>query len=83
MWNLLFELLILLLVMVCFHKLAKSYGDKFKSALRSLKHLREGDYGFTADLMEFKMYRAASILFELASYICLWKSIKVISTLIS
>ena len=83
MWNLIFELLVILFAIVCFYRLAKVYGDKFKFALKNLDRMREGDYGFTANMLSFRMYRAASILFELVTYALIYLFFQDISKLLN
>lgn len=82
MWNLIFELFVLVFVSVSCFKFAKAYGDRFKAALSRLQVSREGEYGFTGDLLEFRMYRAAAIFFELATYVSFWKFLATLSLLL-
>lgn len=84
MWNLIFEVLAYFFCTVCFYRIAKCYGDKFKAALARIKHdeKRQERHNF-GDLLEFRQYRMAAILFEVATYICLWLALSHLGDLIS
>ena len=84
MWNLIFQVLAFLFCTVCFYRLAKCYGDKFKSALSAMKRIesRRGCYNFS-DYLEFRMYRLAAILWEIATYISLYLALSNLSDLLA
>ena len=82
MWNIIFEVLAFFFFTVCFYHLAKCYGDKSKSALASMKHTenRYHRYNFS-DYLEFRQYRLAAILFEVATCVCLYFAFRNLSAL--
>lgn len=82
MWNLIFQVLALLFCTVCFYRLAMCYGDKFKAALAEMKGCETscGKYRF-ADYLEFRQCRLAAILFEVATYVCLYFALRNLSAL--
>ncbi|AID17677.1 hypothetical protein ECBP5_0023 [Escherichia phage ECBP5] len=84
MWNIIFEVLAFFFCTVCFYRIAKCYGDKFKSALANMKRTekREHRYNF-ADYLEFRQYRLAAILFKVATYVCLYFALLNLSALLN
>lgn len=83
MWNLIFQVLAFLFCTVCFYRLAKCYGDKFKLALAAMKRTEGNGYGYNmSDYLEFRMYRLAAILWEVAAVITLYLSLSNLSDLL-
>lgn len=84
MWNLIFEVLVYLFCLVCFFRLAKCYGNKFKEALASMKRTEKRDrrYNFS-DYLDFRQCRLAAILYELAAYFSLYMVLTKLSHLIN
>lgn len=82
MWNIIFEVLAFFFFTVCFYRLAKCYGDKFKAALAAMKRTesRKDRYHFS-DYLEFRQCRLAAILFEVATYVCLYFALRNLSAL--
>lgn len=84
MWNLIFQVLAFLFCTVCFYHLAKCYGDKFKSALAAMKRTEDKGCGYNmSDYLEFRMYRLAAILWEIATYISLYLALSNLSDLLA
>lgn len=73
MWNLIFELLCYFLVTVCCYKVAKSYGSKFKQALRDLRHFEiySGRLVHSYQL-DYWRYLSASLAWEGAVLIAIY-----------
>lgn len=84
MWNLIFEVLSYLFCAICFFKVAKFYGSKFKEALRNLRH-NEFSIGrvMTCDMLDYNRYLRASLLWEFGAYILLYLCFSKLSALIS
>lgn len=84
MWNLIFEVLAYLFCTVCFYRLAKTYGSKWYAALIRIKQDEQSIHRHNfGDLLAFRQYRVAAILFEVASYFCLWRALSHLSDLIT
>lgn len=84
MWYLIFEVLAYLFCTVFAYHLAKTYGSKCDAALIRIKrdeqNIHRHNFG---DLLAFRQYRLAAILFEVASYIGLWLALSNLGDLIS
>lgn len=69
MWNALFSVLVIMLVALCFHKLAKRYGDTWKAALCTMESQSLDSSNYNAKLSghcyRFKLYLAAHIMCEI------------------
>lgn len=84
MWNIIFEVLAYFFCAICFFKVAKFYGSKFKKALSELRH-NEFSIGrvMTCDMLDYKRYLRASLLWEFGFYVVLYLFFSKLSALIS
>lgn len=84
MWHLIFQVLVFFFCSVCFYRIAKCYGGKFESALASMKRTENQEHRYNfADYLEFRQYRLAAILFEVATYVCLYFALRNLSSLLN